>query len=49
MEKGHFEYLDVDGRVMLKWIFKNLDGETWTALLWPKIGTGSGRSWLWLW
>jgi hypothetical protein len=28
MERDHLEYLDVDIRVMLKWIFKNLDGET---------------------
>jgi hypothetical protein len=26
--RDHLEYLDVDGRVMLKWIIKNLDGET---------------------
>jgi len=27
------EYLGVGGRIILKWIFKNLDGEAWTGLL----------------
>ena len=33
MERGHLEYPDLGGRVMLKWVFKILDGETWTGLL----------------
>jgi hypothetical protein len=47
MERGHLEYLDVDGRVMLKLVFKNLDGETWTGLLWLRVETGGSRLWLW--
>jgi hypothetical protein len=31
--KGHFEDLVADGRIILKLIFKNLDGGTWTGLI----------------
>jgi hypothetical protein len=31
----------VDGRIILKWIFENLDG-AWTELVWPRIGTCVG-------
>ena len=32
-ERGHLEDLCVDGNVILKWIFKKLDGEAWTGLV----------------
>jgi hypothetical protein len=40
---NNFEDLSVDGRIILKWIFKNLDGEAWTGLLWLRIGRDGGR------
>jgi hypothetical protein len=42
-EGYHLQNLGVDGRIILKWIFKKWDGEAWTGLLWLRIGTGGGR------
>jgi hypothetical protein len=34
------EDLGVDGRILLKRIFRKWDGEAWTGLLWHRIRTG---------
>jgi hypothetical protein len=38
-KEDHFEYIGVDCRIILKWIFKKWDGEK-TGLIWLRIGTG---------
>jgi hypothetical protein len=34
------EDIGVEERIILKWIFKMWNRETWTGLIWLRIGTG---------
>ena len=35
---------DVDGRIILRWIFRKLEGVVGTGWSWLSIGTGGGHS-----
>jgi hypothetical protein len=37
---------DVDGRIILKWIFRKLEGVVGTGSSWLTIGTGGGLLWV---
>jgi hypothetical protein len=43
MEGDHLEDRGVDGKIILKLIFKKWDEEAWTGLIWRRIGTGGGH------
>ena len=40
-ERGHLGDPDVDGSVILKWIFRKWGVGTWTGSSWLRIGTGA--------
>jgi hypothetical protein len=40
--KDHLEDSGVDGRIILRRIFRKWEGEAWTGLIYLRIGTGGG-------
>jgi hypothetical protein len=40
--RDHLENIDVDGRVILKWILKKYGGRVYTRFIWLGIGTSGG-------
>ena len=42
-ERGHLGDPGVDGRIILRWIFRKYDMGVWTGSSWLRIGTGGGH------
>jgi hypothetical protein len=40
MERDHLEDPDIDGRIILRCMFRKWDVSAWTGLMWLRIGTG---------
>ena len=45
--KSHWVDQDVDGRIILRRIFRKLEGVVGTGWSWLRIGTGGGHLWVW--
>jgi hypothetical protein len=45
-ERGHEGDQDVDGRIILRWIFRKLEGVVRTGWSWLRIGTSGGLLWV---
>jgi hypothetical protein len=44
--KNHWGDKDVDGRIILRWIFRKLEGVVGSGCSWLRIGTGGGYLWV---
>ena len=42
-ERDHWGDPDVDGRIILRWIFRKCEGVVGTGWSWLRIGTGGGH------
>ena len=42
-EKDHLGYPGVDGRIILRWIFREWDMGVWTGSMWHAVGAGGGE------
>ena len=46
MVRGHWGDQDLDGRIILRWIFRKLERVVETGWSWLRIGTGGGHLWV---
>ena len=45
-ERGHWGDQDIDRKIILRWIFRKLEGVVATGWRWLRIGTGGGLLWV---
>jgi len=45
-EGDHLGDAGLDGRIILRWIFRKWDVRVWTGSIWPRVGIRGGRLWL---
>jgi len=45
-ERNHLRDPGVDGRIILRCIFRKWDVGAWTGLIWLMIGAGGGHLWM---
>ena len=45
-ERDNWGDPEVDGRIILRWIFTKWEGVVGTGWIWLRIGTGGGRLWV---
>ena len=45
-ERRHLEFLDVERRIILRWILRKLEGVVGTGWSWLRIETGGGHLWV---
>jgi len=42
-ERYHLKDRGIDGRIILRWVFRKWDVGVWTGSNWLRIGTGGGH------
>ena len=42
-ERDHLGDPGIDGRIMLRWLFRKWDVGVWTGSSWLRVGTGGGH------
>jgi hypothetical protein len=46
-QRDHLEDPDVDGSIILRWLFRKWDVGVWTGSSWLRTGTGGGTCKCW--
>jgi len=42
-ERDHLDDPRVNGKIIIRWIFRKWNGGAWTGLIWLRRGTGGGH------